>query len=94
MNMRFAVTLLAVMTTPVWAVPRTVTLAVPSMDCPVCPITVKKALSKVPGVSQAEVNFGKREATVTFDDTKTSVDALTQATGNAGYPSTLAGGAK
>lgn len=94
MNMRSAMALLAVMTTPVWAAPRTVTLAVPSMDCPVCPITVKKALSKVPGVSQAEVNFGKRQATVTFDDTKTSVDALTQATGNAGYPSTLAGGAK
>lgn len=94
MNMRFAVTLLAVMTTPAWAVSRTVTLAVPSMDCPACPITVKKALSQVLGVSQAEVNFGKRQATVTFDDTKTSVDALTQATRNAGYPSTLAGGAK
>lgn len=94
MNMRFAVALLAVMTTPVWAVPRTVILAVPSMDCPVCPITVKKALSKVPGVTQAEVNFDKRQATVTFDDARTSVDVLTQATGNAGYPSTLAGGAK
>lgn len=94
MNMRFAVALLAVMTTPVWAVPRTVTLAVPSMDCPVCPITVKKALSKVPGVTQAEVSFDKRQATVTFDDARTGIDALTQATGNAGYPSTLAGGAK
>ena len=93
MNMRFAVILLAVMTTPVWAAPRTVTLAVPSMDCPVCPITVKKALSKVPGVSQADVNFDKRQATVTFDDARTSVEALTQATGNAGYPSTLAGSA-
>ena len=94
MNMRFAVTLLAVMTTPVWAVPRTVILAVPSMDCPVCPITVKKALSKVPGVSQADVNFDKRQATVTFDDARTSIDALTQATGNAGYPSKLVVGTR
>lgn len=94
MNMRFAVTLLAVLTTPVWAAPRTVTLAVPSMDCPVCPITVKKALNQVPGVSQTDVNFDKRQATVTFDDARTSVEALTQATGNAGYPSTLAGSAK
>jgi mercuric ion binding protein len=68
---------------------RTVTLAVPSMDCPVCPITVKKALTQVPGVSQARVNFDKRRAVVVFDDTQTDVAALTTATANAGYPATL-----
>ncbi len=94
MNRLFAVTLLAVLTTPVWAAPRTVTLSVPTMDCPVCPITVKKALTTVPGVTQAEVNFDKRVAIVTFDDARTNVDALIQATRNAGYPSTLAGGTK
>lgn len=70
------------------AATQTVTLSVPTMDCPVCPITVKKALNKVPGVSSAEVNFDKRQATVTFDDAKTGVDALTRATRDAGYPST------
>ena len=94
MNRLFVVTLLAVFMTPVWAAPRTVTLSVPTMDCPVCPITVKKALTKVPGVRQAEVSFDKRVAIVTFDDAKTSVEALTQATRNVGYPSTLAGGTK
>ncbi|AOW13370.1 mercuric transport protein periplasmic component [Hydrogenophaga crassostreae] len=77
-------------TAPAWAAVQTVTLSVPSMDCPVCPITVKKALANVPGVDKAEVNFDKRQATVTFDDAKTDVTALTQATTNAGYPSTLA----
>lgn len=71
------------------AAPKTVTLAIPTMDCPVCPITVKKALSNVPGVSQTDVNFKKRQAVVTYDDTKTSVAALTESTKNAGYPSTL-----
>ncbi len=71
------------------AAPATVTLAVPSMDCPVCPITVKKALTKVNGVSQAKVDFDKRQATVTFDDAKTNVQALTLATKNVGYPSML-----
>lgn len=71
------------------AATQTVTLSVPTMDCPVCPITVKKALNKVPGVSGAEVNFDKRQATVTFDDARTGVDALTRATRDAGYPSTL-----
>jgi mercuric ion binding protein len=77
-------------TAPAWAAVQTVTLSVPTMDCPVCPITVKKALTNVPGVSKAEVNFDKRQATVTFDDAKTNVTVLTQATTNAGYPSTLA----
>lgn len=80
---------LLILATPAWADPRTVTLSVPTMDCPVCPITVKKALSKVPGVSQADVNFEQREAIVTFDDAKTTAEALTKATKAAGYPSTV-----
>jgi len=86
--------LLAVLTIPVWAASKTVTLSVPTMDCPVCPITVKKALSKVAGVSQTVVNFDKRQAVVTFDDTRTSIDALTHATEDAGYPSVLVVGTK
>ncbi|GAO72164.1 mercury resistance system periplasmic binding protein MerP [Comamonas sp. E6] len=73
------------------AAPKTVTLAIPTMDYPVCPITVKKALLQVPGVSQTEVNFKKRQATITYDDAKTNVAALTESTKNAGYPSTLVG---
>lgn len=80
---------LSVLPTPTWAATRTVTLSLPTMDCPVCPITVKKALAGVAGVSHAEINFESRRATVTFDDTKTNVEALLSATSNAGYPSTL-----
>ena len=94
MKRLLTMTVAAMLTSPVWAATRTVTLAVPGMDCPVCPITVKKALTGVPGVSRAEVNFEQRIARVTFDDTRTNVDALTQATRNAGYPSTLAGTSK
>lgn len=74
---------------PAWAATKTVTLSVPGMTCAACPFTVKAALSKVEGVSKTDVIFDKREATVTFDDAKTSVQALMKATGNAGYPSTL-----
>ena len=77
------------MASPAWASSQTVTLSVPSMDCPVCPITVKKALTKVGGVIKAEVNFDKRLAVVTYDDAKTSVGALTKATTDAGYPSAV-----
>ncbi|MBC3884086.1 mercury resistance system periplasmic binding protein MerP [Undibacterium griseum] len=74
---------------PAWAATKTVTLSVPGMTCAACPFTVKAALSKVDGVSKADVIFDKREAKVTFNDAKTSVQALMKATGNAGYPSTL-----
>lgn len=89
-----ALAALIAMTSPVWAATQTVTLSVPGMDCAACPITVKKALTKVPGVGKTEVSLEKREAKVTFDDAKTNVEALTRATTDAGYPSTVIGTAK
>jgi mercuric ion binding protein len=89
MKTLLAVAVLFALSLPAVAAPATVILAVPSMDCPVCPITVKTALAKVRGVSHAEVSFDKRQATVTFDDAQTNVEALTQATKNAGYPSVV-----
>lgn len=71
------------------AATKTVTLSVPGMTCAACPITVKKALSRVDGVQKAKVSYEKREAVVTFDDAKTSAEALTKATENAGYPATV-----
>jgi mercuric ion binding protein len=76
---------------PVWPANLTVTLSVPGMDCATCPITVKKALIKVAGVLAVKSDLYKRETTVTFDDAKTTVAALTYATREAGYPSTVVG---
>jgi len=70
---------------------RQVTLTVPTMDCDTCPVTIRIALMKVPGVSRAVVSYARRNAKVTFDDTKTDVTALTKATEAAGYPSFEAG---
>lgn len=82
------VALITTFAAPAWAGTQTVTLTVPGMTCAACPLTVKQALNKVPGVSKADVSFDKKQAVVTFDDTKTSVAALTKATADAGYPST------
>lgn len=68
---------------------RTVTLAVDAMTCAACPITVKKSLNGVAGVSKTEVSYERKEATVTFDDRQTNVEALMKATTDAGYPSTV-----
>ena len=59
-----------VLTGPAWASPQTVTLNVSGMTCAACPITVKKALEKVPGVSKVDVRFEKKQVVVTYDDSK------------------------
>lgn len=65
-----------------YAASKTVTLSVPGMTCVTCPIAVKKSLSRV------DVSFKDRQATVTFDDARATVEALTRATADAGFPST------
>src|SRR5260370_38823217 len=88
MKSRFAVlVLMTVASAPVWAATKTVTLDVPGMTCPVCPITIKKALNRVQGVSKVNVNYEKKQAVVTFDDTKADTKTLVKATTDAGFPS-------
>jgi mercuric ion binding protein len=68
---------------------QTVTLDVQNMTCAVCPITVKKALERVPGVTDAKVDFDKKTASISFDPDEASTDTLTKATADAGYPSSV-----
>ncbi len=81
--------LLTILGTPALAAMQAATLAVKGMICAACPFTVKAALNKVEGVKDVDVSYKNGQAVVTFDDAKTSVKALTQATANAGYPSTV-----
>ncbi|MBS0212035.1 MAG: mercury resistance system periplasmic binding protein MerP [Proteobacteria bacterium] len=71
------------------ATPKIVTLEVPTMTCPVCPITVKNALTHVAGVNSVSVDYEGKTATVMYDAEVTQPDALTKATKEAGYPSTI-----
>ena len=89
MKTLFAGLVFTIAALPAFATPRTVKLSVPGMTCAACPITVKKALSKVEGVSKTEVSYEKREAVVTFDDDKTSIQKLTKASADAGYPASI-----
>jgi mercuric ion binding protein len=68
---------------------QTAVLDVQNMTCGLCPVTVKKALEKVPGVSQAQIDFQKKTATVTFDADKATAVGLVKATTEAGFPSTV-----
>lgn len=66
---------------------RSLVLEITGMTCASCASHVEKALRKVAGVETAEVGYEKKDAAVTYDDTKTSAQALTKATTEAGFPS-------
>lgn len=66
---------------------RSITLSIPNMTCGLCPLTIRSALEKVPGVSGVKPNLDRKTVTVTYDPRKTDVAALTRATTDAGYPS-------
>lgn len=88
------VAVLVAFSSPLFAAQKTVTLGIPGMTCGACPITVKKAISKLDGVTLTEVDFDKRQAVVTYDDAKANADQIMRATANAGYPSTIKGSIK
>jgi len=72
-----------------FAAEKTVKLAVENMYCASCPYIVKKSLTRVSGVTDVKVSYEQKTALVTFDDAKTNVEALTDATFDSGYPSEL-----
>ena len=88
MHRLIAAALLALPLGVLAADPQTVVLDVQNMTCELCPITVKKALDKVPGVADTKIDLAKKTATVKFDPARANVAALVKATTNAGYPST------
>lgn len=69
--------------------PRRVVLDVPGMNCPLCPISVTKALERVPGVIAAKADLATKTAEATFDPERTSQQALAKAVTDAGYPATV-----
>lgn len=66
---------------------QSVVLSVPGMYCPVCPITVKKAIEKVEGVKSVNIIYESKSAHVSYDDQHTDISQIQEATKNVGYPS-------
>lgn len=81
------------MINPAIAAEQTVKLAVANMTCVSCVPIVRGALKAVPGVIKVDVSAQSASATVTFDDQKTTVEALIAAVTNAGYPTKRAAAA-
>ena len=71
------------------AEPRTVVLQVEGMTCSLCPVTVRKALERVPGVLNAKADYAARRAEAKYDPDRTSPEALAAAVSNAGFTATV-----
>ncbi len=71
------------------ATEQTVTLAVENMTCASCPYIVKQSLARVDGVKAVDVSLKQKKAVILYDDAKTNVEALTAATTNHGFPSSV-----
>jgi len=69
-----------------------VTLSIMEMTCGHCVSAVKKALAAVPGVNAVEVTLSPPRALVVCDPSRTTVEMLTKATAEEGYPSSAAAG--
>ncbi len=70
------------------AAEQTVTLKI-DMWCPSCPYMVKRTLADLNGVKEVTTSYEKQIAVVRFDNELTGVSALTQATADLGFPSTV-----
>jgi mercuric ion binding protein len=71
---------------PALSAEQTVTLRV-DLWCPSCSYIIKQTLAQVPGVLVVKVSYDDQVAIVRFDDDKTDLSALTQATADVGFPS-------
>ncbi|MCX9085422.1 MAG: cation transporter [Candidatus Methanoperedens sp.] len=60
-------------------------IKIEGMMCGHCQASVTKAIMAVSGVSAVSVNLAGKEATVTYDSKKATVDAIKAAIVDAGY---------
>ena len=61
------------------------TYEVKGMTCVICKSNVERALKNTSGVSECKINLLENEATVVFDENKTSPELLAKAVKDAGY---------
>ncbi|MEC4683587.1 MAG: cation transporter [Nitrospirota bacterium] len=66
-----------------------VRLSIPSMHCELCPLTVRRALGRLPGVLRVRASLASKTATIWIKKGAVRVRDLERATNDSGYPSSL-----
>ena len=64
---------------------RTISMKVVGMDSPHCAMVVEGSLKKLPGIKNTDVDFSNRRATVVFDSSLTTSDAIFKVITDVGY---------
>ncbi|WP_038247055.1 cation transporter [Ghiorsea bivora] len=70
---------------------QTVTIHVSGMTCGTCPISVRHRALQMKGVHEASVDINTSLASVTYEDSEQSPQAIAQAITDLGYPATIKG---
>ncbi len=72
-------------TTPGVVVTDSVSLPVTGMSCAACAVTIQRALTRLPGVEAAGVNYATNRATIKFNPATLGVPAIVEAIRDVGY---------
>jgi P-type Cu+ transporter len=64
-------------------------LKIQGMTCAACAKAVERASKKVEGVTEASVNLATEKLSVSFDENKTNLDAISAAITKAGYKASI-----
>jgi copper chaperone len=65
---------------------QTITLTAPDISCGHCVATVEKAVGQLDGVASVKADADTKDVNVTWDDSKTDLNAIAAALVEAGYP--------
>jgi len=68
---------------------QTVSMHVSGMTCGTCPISVRHRAMQMKGVHSATVDLDTALATITFEDSEQTPQAIAQAITKLGYPATI-----
>ncbi len=79
----------AISTQQGWAQEQTVSMHVAGMTCGTCPISVRHRAMQMKGVHSASVDMNTSLATVVYEDSEQSPQAIAQAITKLGYPATI-----
>lgn len=70
--------------------PRSVSLRIEGMTCGGCAIAVRRVLTRLDGVREADVSYEQQRAVVTYDTTKVTVEQMIAAIKTLGYKAAVA----
>lgn len=68
---------------------QTATFDVEKMTCATCPIAVRKAMQRVNGVKEVNVDLDSKTAIVTYDDNVTTTAEIGNASTEVGFPASV-----